>query len=779
MVSKSFIIVQGCIAVMLMCSISLHAQKQDELKLEIEKLDWEDIKQDELLSTTTKVISGSRSEKDIDDLPFTVYVIEGEEIRRNGYVTLTDVLKRLPGIRVSQPGSALEGETFLMRGLLGNSYAKILINDVPIKPFLVNGMPIGAQLPIREAERIEIIYGPAATLYGADASAGVINIILKEKERPVYVQSDMGFGVLGFENLDMMFSGKIGKNKNVITLTAFGSYTALADRNIKYGLDSVYNPNIYQRILQPLSTEVPYVNRSNYVGNDSVPFLGELPHESNSLGLTMQYRDWELSFFRFARQDHSSLGLSPYAVSYANPLNFFGENINSIRLTFKKPLKRFNLKTGLHLLTYNTNDRSSYSYVVPLINYIQQSALEGNPDADSLGQVIDNRYFSRSRFSAANSLEAHAEALLNFKLTDYLELSGGLNFQVGRGLPLHHFKPRPIISDVDQLTGVTTTTYFEGSSFLESHLNLKKWNIILGGQIFRRSTDFSGNQPVVFNPRFAFQYRFTDQFSVRASSSRSFRYPSPFYSANSFSVSRQNPGVITTGAVLDPERTLSSEVGFRWNIGTKIRSDVTFYRSRTTNFINYAMSTSVNQNRLSIGYVNDAESFATSYGLQSRITFDDIIEPIGLGGAVNLNYSKGEESFTVIALSASDNLTVNLDGLRSQPSLIAQVDIECTPFKRTRLLFENTWVSKSRSRNFLLYLPQNSRNESRLFNDGYYTLDITGHVEFNPQLLVFLKVNNVFNVAYAGIDATNDADGLIYTPQPLRVLRFGVSYRLE
>jgi hemoglobin/transferrin/lactoferrin receptor protein len=301
-----------------------------------------------------------------------------------------------------------------MRGLLGNSYAKILINDVPIKPFVVNGMLIGAQLPIREAERIEVIYGPAATLYGADASAGVINIILKEKERPVYVQSDMGFGALGFENLDVMFSGKIGKNQHVITLQAFGSYTAMRDRNIKYDLDSLYNPNIYQRILRPLSAEVSYINRPNYVGTDSVPLLGELPHESNSLGLTMRYRDLELSFFRFSRQDHSSLGLSPYAVSYANPLNFFGENINSIRLRFQKPMKRLNLRTGLHLLTYNTNDRSSYSYVVPLINFVQQSALIGNSNADSLSEVIDNRYFSRSRFSSANSTEIHGEALLNY-----------------------------------------------------------------------------------------------------------------------------------------------------------------------------------------------------------------------------------------------------------------------------------------------------------------------------------------------------------------------------
>lgn len=222
-------------------------------------------------------------------------------------------------------------------------------------------------------------------------------------------------------------------------------------------------------------------------------------------------------------------------------------------------------------------------------------------------------------------------------MTNYLELSGGINIQLGTGFPLNHFKPRPFANDTDPLTGVETTTYFEGSSFIESHLNLKKWNIILGGQVFRRSTDFSGDQPIVFNPRFAFQYRFTDPFSMRASTSRSFRYPSPFYSANSFTVARQNPGVITTGAVLEPERTLSAEIGCRWSIGEKIRGDATFYRTRTSNFINYAMSTSGNLNRLTIGYVNDASAFATSYGLQSRVTFEDIIEEIGLGGAVNLN----------------------------------------------------------------------------------------------------------------------------------------------
>ena len=222
----------------------LYGQQEDSLRLDFSQLNWKDINSNENLLEGTKVISGSRSEKKIADLPFTIFVITGEEIRKNGYLTLTDVLKRLPGIRVSQPGSALEGETFLMRGLLGNTYAKILVNDMPVKPFGVRGMPIGAQLPIREAERIEVIYGPAATIYGADASAGIINIILKESERPIYVQADLGFGGDGFENLDIMFSGKMGKDKKVLKFQVFGSYTAFNDRKIKYDTSTLYNPSI-------------------------------------------------------------------------------------------------------------------------------------------------------------------------------------------------------------------------------------------------------------------------------------------------------------------------------------------------------------------------------------------------------------------------------------------------------------------------------------------------------------------------------------------------------
>ena len=156
---------QRLINIVLICfCMQLSFGQVDTSYLAYDELDLSDMDLLVKSNQTTKVIAGTRTEQDLEDLPFTVFVITAKEIREQGYFTLVDALKNLPGIRVSQPGSGLDGESFMMRGLYGNTYAKILINDVPIRPSVVGGMPIGSQLPIRQAERIEVIYGPAATL---------------------------------------------------------------------------------------------------------------------------------------------------------------------------------------------------------------------------------------------------------------------------------------------------------------------------------------------------------------------------------------------------------------------------------------------------------------------------------------------------------------------------------------------------------------------------------------------------------------------------------------
>ena len=99
-------------------------------------------------------------------------VIGKREIRDYNYRTLVEALKFKPGIMVSEPGNGETGNHFYQRGLWGNSYSKILLNGMPISPSVTSGMPINEMLYLKHAESIEVVYGPASAVYGADAFAG-------------------------------------------------------------------------------------------------------------------------------------------------------------------------------------------------------------------------------------------------------------------------------------------------------------------------------------------------------------------------------------------------------------------------------------------------------------------------------------------------------------------------------------------------------------------------------------------------------------------------------
>ena len=758
----------------------IEIESQDSLQLDFDRLDWKDIKSSQGLSVSTRVISGSRSEKKIEDLPFPIFVITKEEIQQNGYLTLTDALKRLPGIRVSQPGNALEGETFLMRGLLGNTYTKILINDVPIKPFLTSGMPIGAQIPIREAERIEVIYGPLATLYGADASAGVINIILKESERPVYAQADLGMGGLGYRNLDVLFGGKVGKNKRVLSFKVFGNYTILTDRNVKYDLDSLYNPKTYQAVLGTES--VSYLDRPNYRGEETAPLLNKLPHLSNALGFELKYRKWRFSYLYMYRKDHSSIGLSPLAVSYGNPLNFFGESLHSTQLTYQKDNNRFRLKASISTLLYSVDESSSYSYVLPTLGLLQHTVAQTQTSTDSLSNLIDNTFYRGSRFSAAGSLEGEAELLLGYTFSKTFELAGGISTRAGLGSPLNNFNRSPLDDEEDSLFIKEIVGYLDFSAFVESYINLDKWQAILGTQFFRRQTDFSITQLPVFNPRFALQYKWSDKFSLRTSMSSSYRYPSPFYSSNSYTVDIFDLTTLITGANLSPEKTFSVEVGSRWTLGRNISGDVSAYYNRTSNFISYDARFSPGSSFRSLGYYNEDFSFAKLFGVQSRIVFKDLIPSLGLNATLNVTYTDGEESrraFSFNDIAPIDTSLTLLNALRSQPKWMMQLDLEISPRERWRFLLENTFMTSSLRQNVLYFIDLQPNPNRPRNNDGFYTLDIVTNYRISRHLLTVFRINNVFNLKYAGIGSSINLDGLIYNPQSLRTFRIGVNYRLE
>ncbi len=127
------------------------------------------------------VVTGQFEPQSVSKSVFKVRVITLETIQSKGATRLQDVLNTELNIRFSND-PALGVSDMQMQGMSGQN-VKILLDGIPVigRQGTTNSFDLN-QININTIERIEIIEGPMSTIYGADALAGVINIITKKPE---------------------------------------------------------------------------------------------------------------------------------------------------------------------------------------------------------------------------------------------------------------------------------------------------------------------------------------------------------------------------------------------------------------------------------------------------------------------------------------------------------------------------------------------------------------------------------------------------------------------
>lgn len=774
----------------------------DSLILLPDQLGSNDIIENKITPGQEKVFSASRSLKTLKDLPFTIYVISKEEIQRYGYTTLVDVVRMLPGIKVSQPGSALEGELFMMRGLMGNAHTKILINGNPIKPSVVRGMPIGAQLPIQQAERIEVIYGPAATLYGADASAGIINIIMDETERPVYAQANLKVGSQRFMNLDITFGGKLYKGKNTLHYMFYGGYTFLNDHKV-YDYDSLYIPDIYRDVNLDLAPrDIP-----NYVSDEQgSPLFTNMPHQSRMIGMDLKYRALNFSASILSRRDHSSLGLNPNAVAFANPLNFTGERIVSMNLSLGKTYKKFSYKATASYLQYFMDNQSSTTYVnnvqyqkltrATLLNLQFETPGIGFDTMryNTLNQYYFDRYFSESRFSFAESHDFSLDLSFNFFPIKNVEITTGGILRTFGSVPLVQFSRVPYDNGVfwisdntpndpllvpfskEELTGVDITT------FLQTQVTLGKFSFIGGLQYYY---NYESNFSILseerkfnsFNPRLAVIYNINKRINLRAFYGEAFRKPSGFDYSFGYQIdpTRTVNPLNQFSFPLRPEKTRTMELGARYihdsDKKTQPSIDLVLFYSQTDNLISY----SVKSNSF-IDPVTDTPKFTFQQGFRNSQISNSNLFLVGVQGSFRLNLyvnnRKIELINSVLFNYGEENITSfgTQNFVREYPDYINKLRIFGPITDNLSIGFERIRMSSAKNR-----LATGGRGDL----DKFKTLDIIANYRLSRNFIGFFRLNNIRNTKYAGLNVTGTTDDLLFNPQEGRTFRIGLNYSLN
>ncbi len=130
------------------------------------------------------VASVSKTDEPLREAPATAMVVTREEIARRGYLDLEQVLHDLPGFDISR-GMGTAYSNIYQRGFRSETTDRtlFLLDGVEQNDLWSNTAYLSRQYPVSNVEQIEVVYGPASTMYGANAFTGVINVITRQPDR--------------------------------------------------------------------------------------------------------------------------------------------------------------------------------------------------------------------------------------------------------------------------------------------------------------------------------------------------------------------------------------------------------------------------------------------------------------------------------------------------------------------------------------------------------------------------------------------------------------------
>lgn len=133
-----------------------------------------------------KVVTAARRGQKISEAPSNIVVLTREMIRRRGYLTLTEALQDVPFFDFTTFHDSGEYPThFLLRGLTDVGQTKVLTMEDGIVQNDINfgwARNMAFNTTFADVERIEVILGPGSALYGANAYAGLVNVITKDAD---------------------------------------------------------------------------------------------------------------------------------------------------------------------------------------------------------------------------------------------------------------------------------------------------------------------------------------------------------------------------------------------------------------------------------------------------------------------------------------------------------------------------------------------------------------------------------------------------------------------
>lgn len=166
------------------------------------------------------VVTATRQAARVDELMADVTLIDREQIEQAGQTTIEQLLARQPGVQYTANGGPGTNSGIFIRG--ASSKQSIVLIDGQRFGSATTGDATWSRIPLSQVERIEILRGPASSLYGADAIGGVIQIFTRKGSGETRLNASTGYGTYHTSDSSVGISG----GNELVSFSLQGGYYA-------------------------------------------------------------------------------------------------------------------------------------------------------------------------------------------------------------------------------------------------------------------------------------------------------------------------------------------------------------------------------------------------------------------------------------------------------------------------------------------------------------------------------------------------------------------------
>ena len=273
------------------------------------------------------VVSASKTEQSLKDTTANIDVISAQELEEKHITSVIDALKTLSNIPIAQNGGIGSQSSFFLRGFSSEN-AIVLVDGIRYNdPTTTKGQAQLEHLMVNDIERIEILKGAQSGIWGANAVAGVINIITKQATEKLRVGATAEYGSYATTKLGANISQKIDNlsyyfGANQIKSNGFSSITPKGGNPEDYEADGYKNETVNAKLSYNLTSSDTLNAQLNFIDASSQYDAYAQPnseaneiHQINRLG-SISYEH------RLNREDSISASFSISSFDKKDPLGY-------------------------------------------------------------------------------------------------------------------------------------------------------------------------------------------------------------------------------------------------------------------------------------------------------------------------------------------------------------------------------------------------------------------------------------------------------------------------